>query len=482
MKEKIKLLILTFVIGISGGLIGSVIIPEKDKNTDKNENIITANNQTTNSFQTDYTRFTSIKDLPNFTTAAAIGTEAVVNIQTEYYNQYDDPIYRLFFGSPNNGRPLQGSGSGVIISKDGYIVTNNHVVENASNIKVTLNDKSEYNAKIIGSDPSTDLALLKIESENLQPLTFGNSDNLKIGEWVLAIGNPFSLTSTVTAGIVSAKARDISILKERYAIESFIQTDAAVNPGNSGGALININGDLVGINTAIASPTGSYTGYSFAIPANLVKKIVADLIEFGSVQRAYLGVKVADIDEKIEQEFNLKNKEGVLVASVVDEGAADNAGIKKGDVILQIDSLDINTVSELLEQLGQRRPGDKIKLKVRRNKRLKKFDVVLKNNNGGTEKNVTQKVDYFGATFEDLSDIEKSDFGINYGAKVTNVMSGKFLSVGIRSGFVILKINDKKIKNAENVRSILENVHGGVYIEGFYPDTGQKAYYAFGVE
>ncbi|MEA3452220.1 MAG: trypsin-like peptidase domain-containing protein, partial [Bacteroidota bacterium] len=284
--EKLKILLIAFVLGISGGIIGYWIMPTNTTTiSNENENAQIAQN-------VQFASMNPLAGIPDFTVAAEKGTEAVVHIKTEYYDQGEDPVYNFFFGRPGDNAPAQGSGSGVIISTDGYIVTNNHVIDKSTNIIVTMENKTEYKAKIIGRDPSTDLALIKIDAENLNTLTFGNSDDLKIGEWVLAIGNPFNLTSTVTAGIVSAKARSINILNKRYAIESFIQTDAAVNPGNSGGALITTDGKLIGINTAISSPTGSFAGYSFAIPVSIVQKVVKDIIEFGEVQRAFIGAKI----------------------------------------------------------------------------------------------------------------------------------------------------------------------------------------------
>ena len=424
----------------------------------------------------------NVMDLPDFTKAINKSLDAVVHIKTEYYNQSQDPLYNFFFGRPEATPILKGSGSGVIISKDGYIVTNNHVIENATNITVVLNNKSEYKAKLIGADPTTDIALLKIDADSLTTIPFGNSDNLQVGQWVLAIGNPFNLTSTVTAGIVSAKARNININRSRYAIESFIQTDAAVNPGNSGGALVDINGNLVGINTAIASPTGTFTGYSFAIPVSIVQKVVSDLLQYGSVQRAYLGVSVVSVDDDIMNKYYLPDHKGIFVTDVFPDGAADKAGIKPQDVILKFDGKEINEVPQLLEQISLHRPGDKVTLKIRRNNKIKNIEVVLTNEDGETHKVVSQKIDVFGATFEDLTSAEKKQLNISYGVKVTNVMAGKFLSAGIRPGYVILKINDKTVKNAQEVKNILSSVHGGVYIEGIYPKSGMKAYYAFGVE
>jgi len=374
---------------------------------------------------------------------------------------------------------LEGTGSGVIISKDGYIVTNNHVVENATKVRVTLFDKREYDADVVGTDASTDLAVLKIKEKDLNPIKFGNSDNLKIGQWVIAVGNPYGLNSTVTAGIVSAKARNISILKNQYAIESFIQTDAAVNPGNSGGALIDVNGNLVGINAAIASPTGSYTGYSFAIPVNLVQKIVADLIEFGSVQRAYLGVKVADIDEKVVDTYKLDTRKGVLVTGFSESSSAQKSGVKVGDIIIKIDSTEINSISELMEKIGQHRPKDKVVLTINRNNNIKQIEVVLSNISGGYD--INSKLNILGATFEDVDDQELKSMGLQNGVRVVDVQNGKFKQVGIRKGYIITIVNSKPVKNSKELIEIFEQAKGGVFIEGYYPETNERAYYAFGM-
>lgn len=474
--EKIFILSISFILGVSGGLFGSYLFSD-----DKPDVPAVSRIEGQNLHQTNFNSLNKYNELPDFVSAAEKGTQAVVNIRTEYYAQNSDPLYILFFGNPST--PVEGSGSGVIISPKGYIVTNNHVVEKATNITVTLNDKREYKAKLIGTDPSTDLALLKIDEINLPTVIFGDSDELRVGEWVLAVGNPYSLTSTVTAGIVSAKARNISILKQKYAIESFIQTDAAVNPGNSGGALINIGGKLVGINAAIASPTGSYAGYSFAIPAGIVKKVVADLIEFGAVQRAYLGVKISGVNEEIAQTYDLSDRKGVYVNSIVEEGAADVAGISAGDIILSIDSMEVNSASELLEFLGKKRPGDVVKIKIRKaDGDIVFFDVTLKNNEGGVKNTAVNSGNIYGATFENLSKQELRDYGLNYGVRVKNIMQGKFLSVGIKEGFIIEKINEKPVKSAVSAVETLDNLHGGVYIEGYYPALGQKSYYAFGLK
>ena len=471
-------IIIAVVIGFLGGLGGSFVM----LNATKNKQIEATE---TNAGQNLPVSFTSSSpysgSLPDFTVAAEMGRRAVVHVRTEYYNTSNDPLYNFFFGIPNNMPIMEGTGSGVIISKDGYIVTNNHVIENATDITITLFDKRQFKAKVIGKDPTTDIALLKIDADSLPVLAFGNSDNIKVGEWVLAIGNPFNLTSTVTAGIVSAKARNISILDRRYAIESFIQTDAAVNPGNSGGALINTKGELIGINTAIASRTGSFIGYSFAVPVNIVKKVVADLIEYGTVQRAYLGVNVVDINKDIAKRYNLDSYQGVLLVSVLPDGAAEKAGLKEGDVITAVDGKPVNEVPELLEHIGMHRPGDKVTITYKRDGKEKNITVVLTNEVGNTNVVIKKRADLFGATFEDLTDVEKSKLGINYGVKVVDVAPGKFLSAGVRPGYIILKINDKPVNNVEEVKQVLSKASSGVFLEGIYPN-GTYAYYAFGVK
>ena len=311
-------------------------------------------------------------EIPSFETAASQSVNSVVHIKTISIGQQNkqslhDPLQDLFFGRPpRNQQPQQiaGSGSGVIISQDGYIATNNHVIDGATKIEVTLNDKKTYTGTIVGTDPTTDLALIKIEAKNLSAIYYGNSDAVNIGEWVLAVGNPFNLTSTVTAGIVSAKGRNINILKEDYAIESFIQTDAAVNPGNSGGALINQQGELIGINTAIASNTGSYTGYSFAIPVNIVKKIMGDLVKHGTVQRALLGIQIRELNQTLAEEQEIKDLEGVYISKVFSGSSADDSNLKSGDIIRYINGVKISSPSELQEKIGQYQPGDKVEVTI----------------------------------------------------------------------------------------------------------------------
>jgi len=319
----------------------------------------------------------------DFTRAAEMSVGAVVHVKTKYNvygKQYVDPFYQFFFGRPQQQPPMQqaqASGSGVILSEDGYIVTNNHVIQQANEIEVVLNDKRSYTAQLIGTDPNTDIALLKIEATGLPTLEMGNSDDLKVGEWVLAVGNPFNLTSTVTAGIVSAKARSINILDAEMKIESFIQTDAAVNPGNSGGALVNTRGELVGINTAIASQTGSYAGYAFAVPTSIVQKVVADLRQYGSVQRALLGIRMLDITSEVQQYYHLNSLEGVFIADVVSGSAAEKGGVESGDVVVAVDGMAVNSSSELQEKIARKNPGDEVRLSVLRDGKRHELKVVL---------------------------------------------------------------------------------------------------------
>lgn len=424
---------------------------------------------------------------PDFVDAADVTVHAVIHIKAELqqrnkvYNDFFD-LFNDFFGNPHYryNAPIVATGSGVIITSDGYIVTNNHVVQQANKLEITLNDRRTFEAKIIGTDPTTDLALIKIEADNLPYLNYGDSDNLKVGEWVLAVGNPFNLTSTVTAGIVSAKARNINILGEVSAIESFIQTDAVVNRGNSGGALVNTEGDLVGINAAIASNTGSYTGYSFAIPVNIVKKVVEDIKDFGEIQRAYLGISFREIDSQFAEEMGLDEIKGVYVVEVIENGAAADAGIEKGDVIVRINNMDINSKSSLLETIGTQRPGDQVKVYVKREDNLKEYTVVLKNRSGNTDIVKKDNIEVFGATFKAISQNEMEEFNISYGLKIISLGNGRLKSAGIREGFIVMFIDKEPVKSVEDLKYILDSKKGGTLIEGIYP-SGQKAYYGVGL-
>ncbi len=419
----------------------------------------------------------------DFTKAADMSIHAVVHVKTFYNNKpVNNPFDPFgFWGQQRNQTPQEASGSGVILTDDGYIATNNHVVDDADRVEITLNDNRTFAGKVIGTDPSTDLALIKIDEKGLPFITYGNSDDLKVGEWVLAVGNPFNLTSTVTAGIVSAKARNIGILPDQYKIESFIQTDAAVNPGNSGGALVNTRGELVGINSAIASNTGSYSGYSFAIPVNLVKKVMDDLVEFGSVQRGFIGVSIRDIDSKLVDEKGLKETKGVYVAGLTVDGAAKTAGIEEGDVITKIGDNQVNSSPQLQEQIGRFRPGDKVNVSVLRDGKEKLFTVVLRNKEGNTEVvKDDPSLNLLGATFENTPKETKSKLGLESGVSVSKLMSGKLRNAGIREGFIITNVDKKPIRSTSDLQDALKTKQGGVLIEGVYPN-GTRAYYGFGI-
>lgn len=424
---------------------------------------------------------------PDFEAAAAISVHAVVHIKSEFQKKsmvYDDFFEFFNFGGRPQPReytmPYSAMGSGVIISPEGYIVTNNHVVQDATDITVTLNDKRVYVATVVGTDPSTDLALIKIEEKGLPFLTWGNSDNVKIGEWVLAVGNPFNLTSTVTAGIVSAKARNINILGSQGAIESFIQTDAAVNSGNSGGALVNTSGELIGINAAIASGTGYYTGYSFAIPVNIVRKVVDDFMKFGKIQRAYMGVYYREIDDQFAREKGFTDLRGVYIEDVVEGGSAALAGIRKGDVIIRIDNHPINGKSELMEVIGQKNPGDKVTVIVSRDNKEMEIAMNMQSEEAKTAYVKDNRVMVHGATFEALSAAEKSKFNIDYGFKLTSLENGKLKNAGIKEGFIMLSVDRKPIRTASELKEALTGNKGGVLIEGVYPN-GVRAYYGIGL-
>lgn len=391
------------------------------------------------------------------------------------------PFRDFFRGGEGQMPPREGSGSGVIMTPDGYIVTNNHVVENASELEVTLNDKRSYPATIIGTDPSTDVALIRIEAEELPYVSFGNSDAVRVGEWVVAVGNPFNLASTVTAGIVSAKGRSLNLLEGRAPIESFIQTDAVVNPGNSGGALVNIRGELIGINTAIASPTGVYAGYAFAVPANIVAKVVQDLKETGEVQRAYLGVSIREVDARFARENDLTVNSGVYVAQLTQGSAAAEAGVEQGDVIIAVDGVPTPTSPALLEQIGRHRPGDKVELTVLRDKRERSISVTLQNKLGGLTA-VAGVAGRLGAGFETLSPAKAGELGLKGGVQVVSLEDGILTQqTEIREGFIITAVDRRPVRTAEELFAALEQASGGVLLEGVYPGSDRKYYYGFGL-
>ncbi|MBO5849495.1 MAG: trypsin-like peptidase domain-containing protein [Bacteroidales bacterium] len=414
----------------------------------------------------------------SFVNAAEKTVNTVVHIKTEIVSKGNS--YYDFFGSLLEqiyGSQMQipdnvsvGYGSGVVISPDGYIVTNNHVVEGASKIEVTFNDKHKRTATIIGNDPSTDLALIKVEASDLEYLTFADSDKVRVGEWVLAVGNPFNLTSTVTAGIVSAKARNINILGDGSTIESFIQTDAAINPGNSGGALVDMDGKLIGINAAIASRTGSYEGYSFAIPSNIVKKVIEDFLQYGAIQRAYLGVSIAEITEDFAETKGIEVTSGVYIVDVHENGGAKSAGIKKDDIILSINNISVNSNSQLIGVVGQYRPGDKVNVKINRKGDIIVKEVTLKNLEGTEEMHKDTDSFYnevLGIRAQSLPSSLRSELGINYGLKIVEVKDGIFKQKGITNDFIILSVNYQKVSSENDLRKALSNDRNGkIRIEG----------------
>lgn len=414
-----------------------------------------------------------------------------VDVQSDPFGDFFDPFG--FFGNPggNGGtqkRKVQtpkreGAGSGVIISTDGYIVTNNHVVEGADELTVTLNDNKEYSARIIGTDKTTDLALIKITASNLPALPIGDSDKLKVGEWVLAVGNPFNLNSTVTAGIVSAKARSLGA----NGIESFIQTDAAINAGNSGGALVNTRGELVGINAMLYSQTGSYSGYGFAIPTTIMNKVVADLKKYGTVQRGLLGIQGINVnnyyDQQKEQgkELDLGTMEGVYVAKVEEEGSAAEAGLKEGDVITAVDGKKVVKMSELQEYLTNKRPGDKVTITYLRKKAKKTATLTLKNEQGNTNIVKDADLDVLGGTFRPVTEQEKKDMNISYGLAVTKVANGALKDAAVYKGFIILQANDTPMKTLNDLQKAVKDASTSkdpvLILKGISP-TGKKAYFA----
>ena len=426
---------------------------------------------------------------PDLTYAAENAVKAVVNIEVvqevEMRRSYDP--FLEFFGIPQGGggrpdiRERRGGGSGVVISEDGYIVTNNHVVDQATKLRVKLNDGRVFDARTVGTDPATDVALIKIEAADLPTLPFGSSDALRLGEWVLAIGSPFDLQSTITAGIVSAKARQLRAIPDEFSVESFIQTDAAVNPGNSGGALVNTHGELVGINTLIKSQTGSYIGYSFAIPESIVRKVVMDLKEFGIVQRAMLGIEFRLIDQefidRMGEELGIREIGGAYVASVVEGGSASEAGIRKGDVILDVDGVKLVSQSTLQEQIARHRPNDRVKLTIKRGDDVKLFEVTLRNKAGNTELLTKEDVDVaelLGGKFAEVNDRKARALDIRGGIEVVGVKADGILArARVREGFVITHINDKPVRSLADLQRMTGKVRT---IDGVYPNGRSASY------
>ncbi|OIO12693.1 MAG: serine protease [Flavobacteriales bacterium CG03_land_8_20_14_0_80_35_15] len=401
----------------------------------------------------------------DFTVAADATLAAVVHVKNVSVQEVQDPFSSFFYGGSGTRELKQvGTGSGVIISKDGYIITNNHVIDHAKTLEITLNDQRKFTATLIGADPNTDIALVKIEATNLPYIPFGNSNNIKVGEWVLAVGNPFNLSSTVTAGIISAKGRNININKNNRAIESFIQTDAVVNPGNSGGALVNTRGELIGINSAIESITGSYMGYSFAVPSNIAKKVIEDMMLFGNVQRAYLGVNVDDLDADKAKIYEIPNTEGVIIVNVLDESAALKAGLKKDDVIIKMDEVEIKKYADLSGFLGSKRPGDKISVTFIRAGVKKTIPVTLKNRFGKESISKDDYVNYYIGETKVLTASEKSKFNIDFGVKISKLTNKELIDKGLRNNDIILAVNEVKIFSASELSLLLKNNENKDYV------------------
>lgn len=438
------------------------------------------------------------KSLPSVVHILSTKNSKVQTVEVEndpFSDFFSDPFG--FFGNPqgNGGKQRrsvrtpkqQGSGSGVIISADGYIVTNNHVVADADELTVTLNDNKEYSARIIGTDKASDLALIKIDGKNLPAITIANSDDIKVGEWVLAVGNPFNLTNTVTAGIVSAKARSLY----QNGVESFIQTDAAINPGNSGGALVNTRGELIGINAMLYSQTGSFSGYGFAIPTSIMNKVVADLKQYGTVQRALIGIQGQDVKNYVDakkdkgEDIDLGTMEGIYVAKVTEESAAEEAGMKEGDVITAIDGKPVNKMAELQEVLAKKRPGDKMTVTYLRDKKKATKTVTLKNEKGNTQVVKKADLDVLGGNFRAITNAQKEQLNIGYGLEVLKVNSGRLKTAGITKGFIIQRVNDNTVKTIDDLQNAVKEASTSkdpvLYIQGVYP-TGKKAYFAVPLE
>ena len=474
------------------GVVKAATVNDGDNVTSTENGTVT---KTVNLAQSDY---------PDLTYAAEAAVDAVVYVEVTVTQQYQmtDPFFRFFFGDEGpQTREQQGSGSGVIIRPDGYIVTNNHVVANATKVQVTLNNNKVYDAKVIGTDPATDVALIKIDAQGLPTLPFGDSDQLRLGEWVLAVGSPlgYQLRSTITAGIVSAKGRSMAHdPRERnnggIQIESFIQTDAAVNPGNSGGALVNKTGELVGINTAIVSQTGAYSGYSFAVPVNIVKKVVGDLIDFGSVKRAILGIAMSDLSEGLAKnlkydsvddmlkKLKLSSPEGVYITEVAKGSSADKAGMKEGDVIVAIDGTEVKSGSAVKVKVNSFYPGDKAKVKIIRDGKEKELEVTFQ---GSSTENGTVvgdgEIAFFGTTLKEASKETLAKFGLKKGVEVTSVGSGKMLEAGASEGMVITYVNDQPVGTPQDVLNIAKSAKRAVYIEGVTAN-GRKAFFGFSKE
>ncbi len=506
MKKNLKLAIMLVVASIMGSAVTMMATSElQKKGVITDTYVLTKENKTsdadngfvrTSTHPVDFSR--------DFTDVAENTINCVVSIknyatpkQNYYGGDFIDP-FEWFFGPGFGGGQGQrqrkeqqksepqarGMGSGVIISPDGYIVTNNHVIDGAEKLEVTLNDNRTFNATVVGSDEKTDIALIKINAKDLHAITFGNSDAVKVGQWCVAVGNPFGFNSTVTAGIISAKARGMSDNNANNGIKAFIQHDAAVNPGNSGGALVNTAGELIGINTMIYSQTGNYSGVSFAVPSNTVKKVITDIKQYGTVQRAVLGIQYTELTaEKAKEEKITATAEGIYVAKVTDRGAAKEAGLQEGDVIVKLNGARVKDSGEMQEEMNKLRPGDKAEVEYYRDNKLRRTTVTFKNDQGNTKMTKQSDVMSLGCAFTELSKEDKQDLAISKGLKVVGVKAGKFKNAGIRDGFIITDINNIPVDSRDDVENIYNQImrSGDVdkvmFITGFYP-TGKKVYYA----
>ncbi|HPK84133.1 MAG TPA: trypsin-like peptidase domain-containing protein [Bacteroidales bacterium] len=466
-------LITTLLVALFGALAGLFIFTrflDRDKmviGTEKERQMIEENAR--------YTMMMPQSGVNDFTFAAEQTVHVVVHVKTRatVSSSYSNPLYEFFYGrGSNQSRVVRGFGSGVIVTEDGYIVTNNHVIEDADEVDVTLNDNRTFSAEIVGRDPSTDIAVIKIKASSLPYIRFGNSDAIRLGEWVLAVGNPFNLTSTVTAGIVSAKGRSLGLLDNQYRIESFIQTDAALNQGNSGGALVNVQAELIGITTAIISPSGAYAGNSFAVPTSIVRKVYEDIRQFGEVQRGLLGVNITDVTAELAKEENLREIKGVYVAGVTDDGAAKEAGLAEKDVIIAINDEPVETTADLQEKVSRYRPGDKLEVTYLRKGRKDKKSVVLRNIEGGTGVLApgTQSSTVFGATFTPVTAGEKSQYKISGGVKITSISDGRFRDLGLSKGTIIVDVNGVKVNSGADVRKATGDEKNLTSVEGFTPN------------
>lgn len=463
-----------FIIALLGGIVAVAVYATMVEK----ETVVVTESSTP---MTQMTGLTNPFDPTNidFSYAAEKTVDAVVHVTTVIPGR-EYSVYDLWRGRKRTeSEPdRSGSGSGVIISSKGHIVTNNHVVENSKALKVKLNDGRTYVAELVGADPDTDLAVIKIDEKDLPYIVFGDSDELKIGAWVLAVGNPYNLYSTVTAGIVSAKARDLDLLgrgsKINTGIEAYIQTDAAVNMGNSGGALVNLRGELVGINSAIASYTGTFAGYSFAVPVSIARKVVEDLIEFGEVHRPVLGISIQTVTETIAEEYNIDKIEGVRISTITEDGPAQKAGLNIGDIILKVNDIAVNSNSELLEKINSHNPGEEINLQIKTGKKIKSFDITLEKRD--PDAGTIYASDYLGAKFEKPSDRELYRMDLNYGVKVTDLRDGILKEIGIKEGFIIVQINDKAVREIDDISRLCDEAEEKVIIEGYYPRIGYKFY------